>query len=329
MFPETSLLEILQEYGLIEENIEFEEVLKPLKVWLIHDLKTGRRLVLKRLDRSRTLLPILIHNQLHKQGLSVPKVYKTTTGEIAVQRKGRYYYLSDFIDGLKKINEKQRAKALAKFHELAQYPQFKDFGVPDKFPTKKMFLEQYLSKISDLTNWITLTQSPMLKGKIQEMIDIGLKTVSRLLNYDLDHYLQTMSKKNTICHGDYNMNNAYTTRNGDFLIIDFDFAYYGPPVEDFRFLSMSLIRNTPMDPLSVLPPLFKTYFKNCPQNRPFISLYRLDTMFPHEFHKQMEQLVNESHDDSISLDDHEGTLLRLARLEKNKYYFLVSGSGIK
>lgn len=125
---------------------------------------------------------------------------------------------------------------------------------------------------------------------MNEITKIGLSVYHLMQTCDIEGYLQQTSKRNSICHGDFNMDNTFTTENKEFLIIDFDHAYFGSPLDDFRFLMMSLTRNSTKDPLSKLNPLFDNCFKVCSEDLPYKAIYKADSMFLDEFHKQVNNL---------------------------------------
>ena len=87
------------------------------------------------------------------------------------------------------------------------------------------------------------------------------------------------------------------------------------------FLMTSLKRNSTKDPLFKLNPLFENYFKVCSEDLPYKYIYKADSMFPHEFHKQVKQIV-EQRNLKKSGNYHE----LLAEREKSKYEFLVKGT---
>ncbi|MGE7906438.1 hypothetical protein ACQKNS_18755 [Peribacillus sp. NPDC094092] len=68
--------------------------------------------------------------------------------------------------------------------------------------------------------------------------------------------------------------------------------------------------NSTKNPPFKLNPLFKNYFIVCSEVLPYKDIYKAYSMFPHEYHKQME---------------HQKRLV-LAEREKSKYEFLVKGT---
>jgi thiamine kinase-like enzyme len=315
-------LEVLEEYNLSKRDVVFIKEPKENKVWVIHDTKNERLLILKCLNIDKTLFPILLHHQLSEIGFAVPKVFKTKTDQVYVQKQKRFYYVSEYINNLEKINEQQRVEALAEFHSHAKFSELMSFKEKIHFPSKVIFLKSYTNKLDEIKKWTSSISSSTLKDKVNEIIQIGTKVYHLMQTYDIEGYLQQTSKRYSICHGDFNMNNAFTTENG-YLIIDFDRSYFGPPLEDFRFLMMSVTRNSKNDPLSKLNPLFKNYFKVCSEDLIFKDIYKTDSMFPHEFHKQVKQIKEQ--EKMKKLGDYEEMLVQLADLEKRKYDYLLKG----
>lgn len=91
------------------------------------------------------------------------------------------------------------------------------------------------------------------------------------------------------------------------------------------FLMMSLTRNYTKDPLFKLNPLLENYFKVCSEDIPYKDIYKADSMFPHEFHKQMKQIVEQG---KIKKSGHYQELSVLAERQKSKYEFLEKGTEV-
>ncbi|MGM1034846.1 MAG: hypothetical protein ACQEXK_20580 [Bacillota bacterium] len=87
------------------------------------------------------------------------------------------------------------------------------------------------------------------------------------------------------------------------------------------FLMTSLKRNSTKKPLFKLNPLFENYFKVCSEDLPYKDIYKADTMFPQEFHRQE---IAERGKIKGSGNYHE--LLVLAEREKRK--FLIKGTEV-
>ncbi|MEH6948562.1 phosphotransferase [Bacillus sp. JJ634] len=308
------------------KDVVFISEPKENKVWVIRDTKNERWLVLKCLNINKTLFPILLHHQLSEIGFAVPKVFKTTKGQVYVQKQKRFYYVSEYINNLEEINEQQRVEALAGFHSCAKFAELMNFKEKVRFPSKENFLKSYTNKLDEIKKWASSVRSSNLKDIMNEINQTGTDVYHLIQTYDIEGYLQQTSKRYSICHGDFNTRNAFTTENKNFLIIDFDRAYFGPPLEDFRFLMMSQTRNAKNDPLSKLNPLFENYFKVCSEDLPYKDIYKTDSMFPHEFHKQVKQIIDQ--EKIKKLANYEEKLVQLAEREKNKYEFLIKGSGL-
>ncbi|RRN68496.1 hypothetical protein EI200_19385 [Peribacillus simplex] len=93
--------------------------------------------------------------------------------------------------------------------------------------------------------------------------------------------------------------------------------------EYIDFLIKSLTGNSTKDPLLKLNPLFENYFKVCSEDLPYKDIYIADSMFPHEFHKQVKQIGEQG---KIKKLGNYQQLFVLAVREKSKYEFLVKGT---
>ncbi|KOR82915.1 hypothetical protein LHV56_13470 [Peribacillus frigoritolerans] len=89
------------------------------------------------------------------------------------------------------------------------------------------------------------------------------------------------------------------------------------------FLMTSLKRNSTKKPLFKLNPLFENYFKVCSEDLPYKDIYKTDSMFPQEFHKQVKQIAERG---KIKKSGNYHELLVLAEREKRK--FLIKGTEV-
>ena len=315
------LPDVMSEYNLSIEDYEIIKELKYDKVWLVKDKKYGRKLVVKRLEKTKSVFPILLHQKLDKSNLLVPPVILSRDGEAYVQIKERYFYVNEFVGSLKKISTDRRIEALAAFHKTARFKELR--GIDEGLEEEGLegFLNDYSLKIKQMSDWGESVKNPALKKKLVEMERMGKKIYQLIQSYDVKSYLQKMKDKHSICHADYNMNNAYLTKEGKSLILDFDFANFGPPIYDFRFLMESLMRKEDQDMKKMLVSLFTIYFDKLPEDRRYRDLYLLDSMFPHDFYSQVSSIVNK--EGLNGLEKNKKRLIQLAGREKKKYRFLL------
>lgn len=314
-------LDVLTYYGMTEDDLSSLEERKKGKVWFIRD-KKNRRFVLKYLPFSKTPFPILLQQRLHKKmrnkRVIVPKVVSTTSGEPFVEYKDGFYFLSEFIKDLSFLSKNERIKALAKLHLHAHFDDLASYNHKVRFPDQDEFLKDYKKKIDEIKKWRTFASSLELKKKNSEMIAQGEESFKRLKRCNAESYLRKTASRYSICHGDFHSRNVYATKNGKILIIDFDRAYYGPPLYDFRFLMMSLTR-TPK-PEQKLKRLFQRYFMYFEEDKKYRRLYLADTMFPHEFYKQVKKLLEK--EKVKKLDAYRTKLFQVAQREKRKEQFV-------
>ena len=318
-----TLPEVMSEYNLSGSDYEIISELKHDKVWLIKDKKYGRRLVVKRLEQSRTVFPILLHQKLYESGLLVPPVLLTKNGEAYVRKNDRYYYVNEFVQSLERITIERRIEALAAFHKTARFKELR--GIDESLEGIKLedFMKDYTLKIKDIIHWGDRVNDPALKAELVEMTRMGLKVFHHIQNIDVENYLQKMEGRHMICHADFNTNNAFLTRKGNVLVMDFDFAHFGPPIEDFRFLMMSFMRKENQNMEKLLASLFTIYFKFLEEDKSYMELYLLDSMFPHDFHKQLTSMLKNG--DIGVLEKNKKSIIYWAGREKEKYRFLLKG----
>lgn len=313
---------VLEEYNLFgEEDYKIIKELKSNKVWLVEDRKYGRKLVVKRLEKTKSVFPILLHQKLAKSSLLVPPFILSRDGKAYVQKKERYFYVNEFVESLEKIPADRRIEALAAFHKTARFEELRGIDASLEEETLEEFLKEYSLKIKQIINWGDSVKSSALKEKLAGITKMAIKVYQLIQNYDVNSYLEAMKERHSICHADYNNNNAYLTKEGQYLIMDFDFANFGPPIKDFRFLKESLMRNEDDDMKEMLTSLFTIYFDKLPEDKRYKDLYILDSMFPHDFYKQVASIVDK--EGLKGLQKNKKHVIRLANREKEKYRFLL------
>jgi fructosamine-3-kinase len=312
--------DILSEYNLSRNVSIFGEPKKD-KVWFVENHKTKQKFVLKRMKSKKTLFPIRLQHTLSEEGLHVPKVISTSNGKLYVKSEQDFFYLSQYIGKASKLTQLQRIETLANFHKFARTDSLKDLIDKVRYPlSSEEFLKNYSDKISDYQQWLSTTKSKKLQSMLTNLITIANDAYNRLKVLDLDRYLTDVSKRNSICHGDFNSKNTYLSEDGHYIFIDLDRAYYGPPIEDFRFLMMSLTRkqNTPPEPK--LKRLLHYYFQINKADEKYKEIYGVDIMFPHEFHRHIYRQFEKQM--ITKIDDIVEELILIAEREVIKYQYL-------
>ncbi len=315
------LPEVMNEYNLSSEEYEVIKVLKFDKVWLVKDKKYGRKLVVKRLEKTKSIFPILLHQKLDESSLLVPPVIPSKDGMAYVQIKERYFYVNEFVGSLKKIPTDKRIEALAAFHKTARFEDLRGIDEDLEEESLEEFLKDYSLKVKQMIEWADSVKASDLKEQLVRMTRMGLKVYQLIQNYDVNSYLEAMKARHSICHADYNSNNAYLTKEGKCLIMDFDFANYGPPIKDFRFLNESLMLKRDQDMKDILSSLFTIYFNQLSEDKRYKHLYILDSMFPHVFYNQAASIVMK--EGLKGLERNKKRMIQLAKREKEKYRFLL------
>ncbi|WP_233254262.1 phosphotransferase [Salipaludibacillus keqinensis] len=282
--------DVLKQYGIFQDNILS---IKPadkvgntaIKIWFIKQKDTSKIFVLKMVKLKHKQFPIELQHLLHHNGFGTPSVYRTEKGELYISSKKGYYFLSEYVEPNEKLSTKQRTKALADFHRIARFRELKVIKEKIQFPNFQQFNRVYNNKLIDLKKWHSSVKKDERKAYLGEMINQAETSLGILKTCNVEEYIKAMTARNSICHGDYNARNSYLNSEGETMVIDFDRAYFGLPIDDFRFLVHSLASRS--DHVQKLDFLFDEYFSHSPEDKKFKPLYLADTIFPHQFHKQM------------------------------------------
>ncbi|QOR85010.1 phosphotransferase [Geobacillus stearothermophilus] len=315
------LFEVLHSYGLSETEVDIAGELKKEKVWLLQNKKTGERCVLKRLNEDKTPFPILLHSKLYETGFHVPKMIRTKTKQLYVQRKNHYYYLMEYVPSSGgKPSFQQRIEWLARFHKDSLFDDWIP-PHPPSFPEPTDILKAHREKTADLQKQAeAVNNGTALSHIMKQMAQLAAKSYALLEKSDLAGFCREAAKRKAICHGDYNSNNLLLAENNNVMMIDFDRAYYGLPLDDFRFLLVSLTRNPKNNVVKRLRSLFEIYFSICPLYASYQSVYLADAMFPHVFYSEI--IGQETRKRATGSQPPLDLLIRLAEQERKKFAFL-------
>ncbi|MCG6794447.1 aminoglycoside phosphotransferase family protein [Geobacillus sp. YHL] len=315
------LFDILSRYDLTGTEVDIMKELKKEKVWLVRNKKTRERYVLKRLSEDKTNFPILLHSKLYQEGFHVPKIFQTKTDQYYIHRKGHYYYLMDYIvPSGTKPSFQQRIEGLARFHAHSLFADW--IGpCPSSFPEPKDVLSAHRQKAAQLEEQAkAIDHGDTLSHIMEQMARIANQSYAWLEKSNLADFCRTAKERKAICHGDYNSNNLLLAENHEVIMIDFDLAYYGLPLDDFRFLLISLTKNPKNDAVKRTELLFDLYFSVCSLYAPYKSVYSADAMFPHVFYS--ETVGQEKQRRAVNSPASLNLLTRLAEQETKKFAFL-------
>lgn len=100
----------------------------------------------------------------------------------------------------------------------------------DENPEKK---NEYIELMARLQTEISSKEAPklrMLKHKMRDQI--RLTELDATTRYDLHNRINDMTKKSTVCHGDFNPSNIIISEEGKAYIIDWAHATQGNPLAD-------------------------------------------------------------------------------------------------
>jgi len=316
-----TLFHVLNEYGLSNMEADIIRELKEGKVWLVQNKKTGKRYVLKRLSENKTNFPVLLHSRLYEAGFYVPKVFQTKTKQYYVLRKNRYYYLMDYVSIRKtKPSFQQRIEGLARFHVNSLFAEWIGAASPS-FPDSKEVLRAHRQKVAQLQELTKkAANESSLSHIMKQMTQLADQSYELLEKSDLAGFCLEAAERKAICHGDYNSNNLLLAENNEVIMIDFDLAYYGLPLDDFRFLLVSLMKNSINNATKNLESLFELYFSICLPYAPYKNVYLADALFPHMFYNEAVNVkkTRRAANNQPSLD----LLARIAEQETKKFVFL-------
>lgn len=151
-------------------------------------------------SKADILNEALNHARVEELPINVPKIKEVTTIE------GKWAIVSEYIKG----------KTLAQLIEENE--------------SKK---DEYLNRFVEIQINVQNNKCPLLT-KLKDKMNrkITLADISATVKYDLHTRLESTSKGNSLCHGDFNPSNIIIDENDKAYIIDWSHATQGNPAAD-------------------------------------------------------------------------------------------------
>lgn len=293
ILSEEPLKEVLSCYNIKVLSIKNECYKDKKGVWWV---ETSDELkILKKISSSENTLKYILAAVEHliKNGVFIPKVNKTKTGENYVNINGTCFVLSDAIKGKNPTYNSSSelmliAKALAKFHVSSE-----GFTPPEGTKPKYhlgTWIETYTNQLEDMNNFYkkeleNKNPNSLQKTIIQEFpyfYTRAQKAIEGLKGSEYSDWVDKVSKKGCLCHQDFAAGNLVMTSTG-LCVLDTDSITTDLPARDIRKLLNKIIKKSGKWDLDITKKILNYYNQENTLTPSEWKVVKLDLMFPHLF----------------------------------------------
>lgn len=295
-------------------------------IWRI-DTDRGPR-SLKQLHRTppRSRFSVAVQEYVVERGARVPGIIRTRTGDSGVERDGKLWIVTDWIEPLAPVTKAGLEGAQALCYGLAEFHAHTRGFLPPPGAQKASRLyrwprtyQKMITKIGWFRNLARLypemVASPVLLAVVDTFEEQARRALRRL-EASPYHALTARGEPYWgLAHQDYGFSNGQEGLGG-IWIIDLDGVAYDLPVRDLR----KLITST-MDDMGVWDPgymlgMIEAYHSALPIEPELFEVLLIDMALPNEFYKNVKELV---YDPAFMDAEMDGLIRRIVATEESKW----------
>ncbi len=294
-------------------------------IWKIETDKGPRSLKLLHRKPIRSLFSIGAQDYLVRQGGRVPELIKTKEGALYVEKGGKLWIVTDWIESLTPAS-KDLAGARVLCFGLGEFHRHTQGYIPPIGSQKASRLfhwPAYYRKIISKINWFNHIAKAYddIPGSQSLLSAIGIfeqQALDALSLLEQSSYAQMVSKGEEhwgLVHQDYGWSNGQLGPDG-LWVIDLDGVAYDLPIRDLRKLISGTMDDMGKWDITWIRGMVDAYHQANPLDEETYEILLNDLAFPNEFYKGMNEMLF----DPIRFlsNDLERNIQHLLLLEKTK-----------
>jgi len=294
-------------------------------IWKIETNKGPRSLKLLHRKPIRSLFSVGAQDYVVKNGGRVPQLIKTKEGALYVEKGGKLWIVTDWIESLTPAS-KDLSGAQALCYGLGEFHRHTRGYTPPTGSQKASRLFRwpaYYKKIITKIGWFRnvakansdIPSSQVLLSVIDSFERQALDALSLLEQPFFSQMLSMGEEHWGLVHQDYGWSNGQLGTGG-LWVIDLDGVAYDLPIRDLRKLISSSMDDLGMWDVPWIQGMISAYHDANPIDRETYEILLNDLAFPNEFYKHLNEMLFNPID---FLTNHlEGIMLHLNLLEKTK-----------
>lgn len=287
------LNEVLNNYNIIVLNIKNESYKDKKGVWWIQT-PDGYK-ILKKISNSEETLKFIISavNHFVQNGIKIPRINKTKTGNDYVNIQGICYVLSDAISGKTPSYDSPKelmtiVKELAKFHKAAA-----GFHPLENTKPKNhlgIWIQDYTDQTEDMNRFYKDEVQSNGRDSIGKFIlnefpyfyQRAYEAINALKGSEYRDWVEKASRIGCLCHQDFAAGNLIMTSN-EIYILDTDSITIDIPARDIRKILHKIMKKSGKWDKELTQRVLNYYQSENPLTQSEWSVVKMDIMFPHLF----------------------------------------------
>ncbi|TCP59430.1 CotS family spore coat protein [Tumebacillus sp. BK434] len=273
-------------------------------IWKIQTNHGPRSLKVLHRTPQRSLYSVHAQQYLVEKGARVPGLIRSKAGELCVERGGKLWIVTDWIEPLTPAAKVDLTGAAQLCCGLGEFHQFAQGYVPPEGAQNASRLYRYpmsYQKILTKLDWfrqIAMLYSDLpASGKLLSLIDKYERQARNAL-YTLEQspYKDLVQRGEAawgFAHQDYGWSNGQVGPDGKIWIIDLDGVAYDLPIRDLRKLITSTMEDMGHWDLSWIRGMIDAYQQANPIEPELMQVLLIDMAMPNEFYKHVKEVVYE------------------------------------
>lgn len=286
---------VLKEYDITVKGIKLESYKGKKGVWWINTDRGYK--ILKKQSFSYKTLDFIIDavNHLNSNGVYIPNIIKTKSGNDYVIKDGVCFVLSEAIDG-STLNYSSDENVRRIIHELARFHKAsRGFSPKEDYKVRThlgLWIEKYEKDMNKLKKYynmelnkdehsefgkIILKEYPHFYERIKNSIEAFYKEA-------YSDWVKEVEENGGLCHQDFTAGNCILENSGRLYILDTDSLTIDIPLRDIRkILNKIMKRKNDGWDLELTSKILKWYNEQNPLKKYQWELLKPTLTFPHLF----------------------------------------------
>lgn len=287
------LNEVLDNYNITVLSIKNESYKDKKGVWWIQT-PDGYK-ILKKISNSEDTLKFIISavNHFLQNGIKIPRINKTKSGNDYTTIQGTCYVLSDAISGKNPSYDSPKelmaiVKELAKFHRASA-----GFHPLENTKPKKhlgIWVQDYTEQVEDMNRFYKDEVSAGGKDSVGKFIlgefpyfyQRAYDSINALKGSEYRDWVNKSEKTGCLCHQDFAAGNLIMTSN-DIYILDTDSITIDIPARDIRKILHKIMKKSGKWDKELVRRVIGYYQSENPLTQSEWQVVKMDITFPHLF----------------------------------------------
>ncbi|ARU63060.1 hypothetical protein CBW65_20330 [Tumebacillus avium] len=303
---ETMAYDVMRDYDMSVSELLLITT-KPDKggaIWKIQTNHGPRSLKVLHRTPQRSLYSVYAQKYLKEKGARVPGLIPCKEGDLYVERGGKLWIVTDWIEPLTPAAKvdlsgaQQLCYGLGEFHQLSQgYEPPKGAQNASRLYRYPMSYHKILTKLDWFRHIATLYSDLPASRKLLSLIDKYERQARNAL-YTLEQspykdLVQRGEQAWGFAHQDYGWSNGQVGPDGQIWIIDLDGVAYDLPIRDLRKLMTSTMEDMGNWDLTWIRGMIDAYHQANPIEPELMQVLLIDMAMPNEFYKHVKEVVYE------------------------------------